>query len=174
MHIVWHLAEEEKQLARAEAHRRQAANEMSGLRGRNNGPEYGAEALKAHMLGAGGEVAVASFLGLKQHLFQEDRAKRGSYDLPPNIDVKTRARHYYDLICFVDEAAEKTLVLATIESKEVRLHGWIKAYDAKQKQWLKTYVPGRTAFFVPKEALRPMQELKACLAAHSLQNTPFN
>ena len=63
MHIVWHLAEEEKQLARAEAHRRQAANEMSGLRGRNNGPEHGAEALKAHMLGAGGEVALRPFWG---------------------------------------------------------------------------------------------------------------
>jgi hypothetical protein len=174
MHIVWRLTEEEKELARAEARRRQQSNECNGLKGRNNGPERGPEALKAHMLGSGGEVAVASFLELKQFLFQENQAKRGSYDLPPDIDVKTRARHYYDLICFVDEAPGKTLVLVTIESKEVRIHGWIKAYDAKQKQWLKTHVPGRTAFFVPKEALRPMQELKTCLAALNLQNTPFS
>jgi len=169
---VWKLSPEERQLAIAEGKRRQKVNAGQGKTGRNKGPEHGDEALRVHILGAGGEMAVASFLGLKQFVFEETDAKRGSYDLPPDIDVKTRARHHYDLICFVDEAPEKTLVLVTIQSKEIRLHGWIKAVDAKRSEWLRTYVQGRTAYFVPKEALRPIQELKQCCAVLTSPNTP--
>lgn len=174
VHIVWRLTEEEKRVAKEEGFRRQQYNEKKGLKGRDKGPTMGDDALRVHTLGAGGEMAVAAYLGLKDHVFKETEAKRGSYDLPPNIDVKTRAKHYYDLACFLDESPEKTLVLVTIQSKEIRLHGWIWAEDAMQEQWKKSHVPGRISYFVPKEALRPMQELKACLDALSLQNTPFS
>ena len=169
---MWKLSAEERRAAIAEGERRQQVTTDRGTAGRNRGPERGDEALRVHILGAGGEMAVASFLELKQFVFEETNAKRGSYDLPPDIDVKTRARHCYDLICFVDEAPEKTLVLVTIQSKEIRLHGWIKAFDAKRPEWLRTYVQGRTAYFVPKEALRPIQELKLCCAVQISQSTP--
>lgn len=158
-HIVWHLSDEEKQLAKAEAARRQAVNERRGLKGRNNGPEDGEQALRIHLLGAGGEVAVASYLGLKHCLFQETSAKRGSYDLPPNIDVKTRSNHDYDLICFRDESPEKALVLVTIQHKEIRIHGWISARDAKRQEWWKERVKDRGCYYVPQKYLRPMSEL---------------
>jgi len=102
---------------------------------------------------------------------KESEARRGSYDLPPDIDVKTRARHYYDLACMLDETSSKTLVLVTIEHREIRIHGWIKAYDAMQDKWKKSHVPGRVSYFVPKENLRPIEELKACLAAQTLPST---
>jgi len=173
-HIVWHLSPSEKALAIAEGERRQEVNVRQGKIGRDRGPTAGHDALRVHVLGAGGEMAVASYLGLKEFVFKEEEAKRGSYDLPPDIDVKTRAKHYYDLACFLDESPEKTLVLVTIEHQEIRLHGWIKAAHAKQDQWKKSHVPGRISYFVPKEALRPMEELKKCLDAQTLLNTPFD
>ena len=77
--------------------RRQGVNEAQGLRGRNGGAWKGSKALDIHLLGAAGEMAVASYLGLKEHLFKETEAKRGSDDLP-GIDVKTRSKASYDLI----------------------------------------------------------------------------
>lgn len=173
-HLVWKLSPSERALSIAEGERRQNVNVAQGKVGRDRGPTDGHDALRVHILGAGGEMAVASYLGLKQHVFQEKEAVRGSYDLPPNIDVKTRAKHYYDLACFLNESPEKTLVLVTIESREIRLQGWIKAHDAKQEQWKRSHVPGRISYFVPKEALRPMAELKQCLDAQTLLNTPFS
>ena len=172
-HIVWQLSPSEKSLAIIEGERRQEMNAQQGKIGRDRGPTKGRDALRVHVLGAGGEMAVASYLGLKEFVFKEKEAKRGSYDLPPDIDVKTRAKHYYDLACFLDESPEKTLVLVTIEHQEIRLHGWIKAGQAKQPQWRKSYVSGRVSYFVPKEALHPMEELKQCLDAQILPSTHF-
>ena len=167
-HIVWQLSPEEKALAIAEGNRRQQTNVAQGKLGRNNGPAEGDRALTFHLLGAGGEMAVACYLGLKQHVFQEMEANRGSADLPFNIDVKTRSRHYYDLICLLDESEDKTLVLVTIQNQEIRLHGWLPAYQAKRKQWEQEYVAGRKCYFVPKKNLRPMDELKQCLDVQTL------
>jgi hypothetical protein len=93
--ITFTFTDEERQAAMEEGARRQRVNEEKGLRGRNNGPRFGKKALDAHLLGAAGEVAVASFLGLKHELFKETEAKRGSCDLP-GIDVKTRSAHSRD------------------------------------------------------------------------------
>lgn len=173
-HIVWQLSPSEKALAIAEGERRQRINLAQGKLGRNNGPAAGEDALRIHLLGAGGEMAVASFLSLKDFVFQESEANRGSADLPFNIDVKTRSRHYYDLICLLDESEDKVLVLVTIQNQEIRLHGWLHAHQAKQPQWRKEHVLGRSCYFVPKENLRSMEELKQCLDAQTLPNTPFD
>ncbi|AEX55978.1 hypothetical protein S-CBS4_gp011 [Synechococcus phage S-CBS4] len=173
-YITWALSPSEKALAIAEGKRRQAVNVAQGKLGRNNGPAHGENALRMHILGAGGEMAVASYLGLKDGVFEEVEANRGSSDLPFDIDVKTRSRHYYDLICLLDEREDKTLVLVTVENREIRLHGWIRASEAKQAQWKKEYVANRPCYFVPKENLRSMEELKECLAAQTLPSTLFD
>lgn len=172
LYTVWHLSDEEKMQVHEEGARRQAVNERQNKMGRNNGPSSGNASLIAHVLGAGGEMAVASFLGLKDFVFQDTEAVRGSADLPFNIDVKTRSRHYYDLICLLDEKDDKILVLVTVEHKEIRIHGWIKASEAKQKQWRKEYVPNRPCYFVPKTNLLPMETLKQCLVAQTLPSMP--
>lgn len=153
--IVFTFSEEDKALVRAEALRRQRVNELKGLKGRNGGPADGSKALLFHKLGAAGELAVADYLHLREFLYQETEAKRGSFDLPLNIDVKTRSRHDYDLICQLDEKPGKTLVLVTIQNKITLIHGWIKSEDAMQEQWRKDPAGGRPAYFIPSFELLP-------------------
>ena len=160
----------QRRLVHAEAQRRQISNEKQGLKGRNNAPASGAVAQRLHTLGAAGEMAVAAFLGLDGHVFQETMARRGSCDLPFSIDVKTRARHYYDLIVQLDEEPGKRLVLVTIENRETRIHGWINSADAMQEKWRKECVKNRPAYFVPKEALLPLSSLQQCLNVPTSQN----
>lgn len=112
-----------------------------------------------HRLGALGEVAVAAHLGLEQHLFAESEAKRGTSDLPGDIEVKTRSRHYYDLIVQRDERPDKKLVLVTIENNRVLIHGWCVAGDVMQERFWADPARGRPAYFVPKNILSPMDTL---------------
>jgi hypothetical protein len=129
-----------------------------GLRGRNGGEWKGSKALDIHLLGAAGEVAVASYLGMKEYLFKETEARRGSDDLP-GMDVKTRSRHQYDLIVQKNENACKKFVLVTIESQKTFLHGWCYGHEAMKEEFWADPARGRPAYFVPKEALSPMETL---------------
>ena len=157
--IEFVFTEEEREAACKEAFRRQAINEIRGLKGRNGGAATGAMALTIHLLGAAGEMAVASYLGLKHCLYQETEAKRGSCDLP-GIDVKTRSKAAYDLIVQKNESPEKKYVLVTIEDKKTIIHGWIGGKDAMRPQYWADPARGRPAYFVPKTALSPMSTLK--------------
>jgi hypothetical protein len=159
--LVFGFSEEDKEIVRAEALRRQRVNESKGLKGRNGGPADGSKALLFHKLGAAGELAVADYLQLREFLYQETEAKRGSFDLPPNIEVKTRSRHDYDLICQLDEKPGKILVLVTIQNKITLLHGWMRSEDAMKEQWRKDPAGGRPAYFVPQSALSSMNALQS-------------
>ena len=141
-----------------EGMRRQRVNEAQGLRGRNKGAWKGDKALEIHLLGAAGEVAVASYLGLKGHLFKETEAKRGSDDLP-GIDVKTRSKASYDLIVQKREDPKKKFVLVTIENQQTLLWGWCYGHEASQKHFWADPARGRPAFFVPKNYLHSMETL---------------
>jgi hypothetical protein len=68
MPIDFVFSEEERLQATEEAMRRQSVNEAKGLRGRNRGAFKGNKALEIHILGAAGEMAVASYLGMKKFL----------------------------------------------------------------------------------------------------------
>lgn len=141
-----------------EGMRRQAVNEAKGLRGRNRGPRFGQKALDVHLLGAAGEMAVASYLGLKHELYKEKEAKRGSDDLP-GIDVKTRSKHSYDLIVQKNENPCKKFVLVTIESQKTLIHGWCYGKEAMEEKFWADPARGRAAYFVPKQYLRPIDTL---------------
>jgi hypothetical protein len=156
--LVFTFSEEDKALVRAEALRRQRINELKGLKGRNGGPEDGDKALRAHMLGAAGELAVASYLGLKDHLFKEAEAKRGSDDLP-GIDVKTRSKSRYDLVVQKHENPSKKFVLVTIENRQTLLHGWCYGREAMNERYWADPARGRPAYFVPQSVLHPMEAL---------------
>jgi hypothetical protein len=158
--ISFVFSEEERRLAMEEGMRRQGVNEAQGLRGRNGGAWKGSKALDIHLLGAAGEVAVASYLGMKEHLFKETEARRGSDDLPGGIDVKTRSKTSYDLIVQKNEDTEKRFVLVTIESQKTLLHGWCYGHEAMQERFWADPARGRPAYFVGKEHLRPMEALK--------------
>lgn len=158
--IEFVFSEEERKQAMEEGERRQRANEAKGLRGRNKGAWRGDKALEIHLLGAAGEMAVASYLGLKEHLYKETEAKRGSADLPDNIDVKTRSKASYDLIVQRGESPDKRFVLVTIQEQKTLIHGWCYGYEAMQEQYWADPARGRPAYFVPKEALKPIESLK--------------
>jgi hypothetical protein len=158
--IEFVFSDEERQQAMEEGLRRQRVNESKALRGRNGGAWKGSKALDIHLLGAAGEVAVASFLGMKEHLFKETEARRGSDDLPGGIDVKTRSKTCYDLIVQKGSDARKKYVLVTIESQRTLLHGWCYGHEAMQEQFWADPARGRPAYFVTKEHLRPMETLK--------------
>jgi hypothetical protein len=157
--ISFVFSEEERRLAIEEGMRRQHVNEARGLRGRNGGAWQGSKALDIHLLGAAGEVAVASYLGLKEHLFKEKEARRGSDDLPGGIDVKTRSKAAYDLIVQRNESPDKKFVLVTVENQQTLIHGWCYGHEALQEQYWADPARGRPAYFVPKEALRSIDEL---------------
>lgn len=152
------FSDEERTLAMAEGMRRQGTNESQKLRGRNGGAWRGPKALDIHLLGAAGEMAVASHLGLKSFLYQETQAKRGSDDLP-GIDVKTRSKHKYDLIVQKNEDPRKKFVLVTIEDQTTLLHGWCYGEEAMKDEYWADPARGRPAYFVPKDVLRSMNTL---------------
>jgi len=156
--IEFIFTDEEREMARAEGFRRQSVNEAQGLRGRNGGAWKGSKALDIHLLGAAGEVAVASYLGLKEHLFKETEAKRGSDDLP-GIDVKTRSSARYDLIVQRQSDPNKKFLLVTIENRQTLLHGWCYGHEAMKEAYWSDPAKGRPAYFVGKEHLHPMEAL---------------
>ncbi len=149
---------EERQAAMEEGIRRQSVNEAQRLRGRNGGASFGSKALEIHLLGAAGEVAVASYLGLKEHLFKETNAKRDSDDLP-GIDVKTRSKASYDLIVQRQSDPNRKFVLVTIENRQTLLHGWCYGHEGMKEIYWADPARGRPAYFVPQSALRPMETL---------------
>lgn len=155
------LSPDDLALAEAEAVRRQSQNESKNLRGRNKAPNRGEKALKMHLLGCLGEVAVAELLEMREHLFQAQNAVRGSADLPGNIEVKTRSKHAYDLLVQLDDDLRKTFVLATHEGGNVvQVWGWIRGREAARKEWIREFVRGRPCYAVPQKALNPVESIK--------------
>jgi hypothetical protein len=149
---------EERQAAMEEGMRRQSVNEAKGLRGRNGGASFGSKALEIHLLGAAGEMAVASYLGMKSFLYQATEAERGSDDLP-GIDVKTRSKASYDLIVQRQSDPNRKFVLVTIENRQTLLHGWCYGHEGIKEIYWADPARGRPAYFVPQSALRPMEAL---------------
>lgn len=156
--ISFVFTEEEKNLAMEEGMRRQGVNEEKGLRGRNGGAWKGSKALDIHLLGAAGEMAVASHLGMKDFLYKETQAKKGSDDLP-GIDIKTRSKHSYDLIVQKREDPRKKFVLVTIENQKTLIHGWCYGHEAMKEEFWADPARGRPAYFVAKEHLHSMESL---------------
>jgi len=156
--IEFVFSAQERKQATKEGHRRQSVNEAKGLRGRNKGASLGDKALEIHLLGAAGEMAVASHLGMKDLIYKEVEAKRGSDDLP-GIDVKSRSKHKYDLIVQKNEDPQKKFVLVTIENQKTLIHGWCYGKEAMEGKYWADPARGRPAYFVPKSALRPIDTL---------------
>ena len=147
-----------------EGERRQRTNESLRLVGRNFGPASGSKALDIHVLGAKGELAVAQYLNLESHVFQDETPTRGSVDLPPNIDVKTRSKHWMDLVVQLDDNSSKVFVHATSENDVVRLHGWSYGNRIMKSCFVQDPAQGRPAYFVSSWALHPMGSLKEFVA----------
>lgn len=157
--VEFFFTEEQRLRAQQEGLRRQRANLVKDLKGRNNAPTRGAEAQQMHLIGAAGEMAVACYLGLEEFLYQDERPVRGSCDLP-GIDVKTRTKHWHDLLVQLDDRKDKTFVLVTIQHRRTFIHGWIDGTDCMKESFIRTFKLGRTCYAIPKENLHPIEELR--------------
>ena len=152
---------QQRQLIKAEAVRRQTENEKAGRRSRNNGASYGSKAMFHHQVGSAGEYAVALYLEMVEHLYLDRDPVRGNADLPCDIDVKARSKHYYEMLCQKDERPSKVLVLVTCEPRtSTRIHGWLYAHECMKPQYWKEWVPGRGCYSVPQSDLRSPESLK--------------
>jgi len=157
--VAFIFSDGERHQAFEEGKRRQQVNETKKLRGRNGGASIGSKALEIHLLGAAGEMAVASYLNLKNFLYLETEANRNSSDLPGDIDVKTRSKHKYDLIIQRNENPNKRFVLVTIENKQTLIHGWCYGKDGMKDEYWADPARGRPAYFVPKNVLKDISTM---------------
>lgn len=154
------LSQDELNMAEMEATRRQSENEARGLRGRNKAPEKGEKALKMHLLGCVGEIAVAKYLGLQRHVFASKTAVRGSADLPGNIEVKSRSKHGYDLLIQLSDDPSKIFVLVTHEEGNlVKIVGWTYGRDSMRTEWVREFVRGRPCYAIPQKELNPIESI---------------
>lgn len=162
--FVDHCLDERSVLkATKEGQRRQLVNETSGLKGRNYAPAAGNLSLSIHLLGAKGELALAQYLNMEDEVFKDQIPTRGSVDLPPNIDVKTRSRHWMDLVVQLDDNPQKVFVHATCENNFVRLHGWTYGHRVMKDCFQQDPAGGRPAYFVRASVLHSMSLLKDIL-----------
>lgn len=148
------LSQEDISRAEQEAQRRQRHNEQLKLKGRNRAHSSGEKALELHRLGCIGEIAVASHLGIKDAVFSQKDAVRGSADLPGNIEVKTRPKHNYDLLIQLDDDPSKVFVLVTHQDGDTRIIGWAYGKDVMKSIWVREFVRGRPCYAVPQKALK--------------------
>jgi hypothetical protein len=153
------LSSEQLAAANAEAVRRQTENEAKGLRGRNRAPAVGEKALAMHRLGCIGEMAVATYMGLQDYVYGDKVPIKNSADLPGELEVKTRAKHGYDLLIQIDGDPNKIYVLVTHEGRDTELVGWIRGKDAMRKEWIKEYVRGRPCYAVKQSSLKDIESL---------------
>jgi hypothetical protein len=119
-----------------------------------------------HELGTLGEMAVAEYLGMSDRVFSSAEPVWGSSDLPHDVEVKTRSRHWHDLIVQKGERPDKIVVLVTIEGGDIRLQGWCKAGDVMEERYWSDPAGGRAAYFIPKNLLEPAETLKDLLSTH--------
>lgn len=170
--VEFQFSQSQREVAIREGQRRQSYNEEKGFRGRNKAPERGQTAKDMHLLGAAAEVAVATYLGAEKYLFAEKSPVRGSCDLP-GIDVKCRARHYYDLLVQIDDNLDKTFVLVTIEKGKTYLHGFIKGSEVPTKGTIREFIPGRPCYAVNQSKLKPIEMLKDSYDADKISREPI-
>lgn len=110
-----------------------------------------------HIEGALGEIVVAKALGIYWG---------GTVNTFKNIpdvgklEVRTRSKNDYDLIVRENDDSNSIYVLVTGQAPEFYLVGWIKGHDAKVQKFVQTYGGRPPAYFVPHNALNPIEDLK--------------
>ena len=117
--------------------------------------QKGADGLALHVLGAAGELAFAK---------ATNRFWSGSIDTFSNpdvgaIQVRTRSKHDYELLVRVKDDDEAIYVLVTGQIPEFRVRGWMFGKEAKRKEWALTHGDRPSAFFVPHDEMRAIEDL---------------
>lgn len=98
--------------------------------------------------GAMGEYALSKYLDK----FWDGKGEWGLCDVG-DFDVRTRSRHYYDLIVHDSDDGDRFIFLITGLNGSYRIHGGMYAREAKQQKYWKDPAGGRPAYFVPQSDL---------------------
>jgi hypothetical protein len=108
--------------------------------------------LPHHKMGSYAEFAVAKALNLYPGFTVNHFA---GPDIEPNIEVRSAPRGR--LILNDQDNSFRKYVLVLGEAPSLELVGWIWGYEGQKKEFLRDLKNGRPpAYFVPREALRPM------------------
>jgi hypothetical protein len=115
----------------------------------------------AHIEGACAELAVAKYLGLFWHALLPKLSQRAHPDVGRNIQVKRRPENGRgrDLRLHENDLDDAPYVLVVGTAPTYELRGWILGVDGKQAEYLNPG-DGRPCYFVPREKLRPMSDLR--------------
>lgn len=118
------------------------------------------QALNMHIMGARAEMAARIYLGPVEWNAYTDGSVHGLPDFQDWIDVRGRAKDYYELIVKPADRPDLAYVLISTEKHPTYwLRGWVWGSEAKNPRFWKDPGTGRPAFFVPAQELRPMHEM---------------
>jgi hypothetical protein len=143
------LTEYELQLAAGVGVRRHIASLVGGHRQVAAGVEATGDWTQ-NIEGACGELAVAKMLGRYWNGSVNTFTVGGDVGA---LQVRTRSRHYYDLIVRDKDRDGDWFVLATGVSPNYLVRGYIRAGDAKRDEWRADHGGHGPAWFVPQGAL---------------------
>lgn len=157
----------EMMIAYQVAAQRRIMNMKKGLRGKFGAPEGdGSEELD--IISTRGEMAVAKGLNL---YWSGSVGDYGAVDVGGLVEVRTRTKDWHSLIIHKEDKPESPYVLVDASRQpDMRLVGWMYARDAMdEKFWSDPSGKNRPAYFVPQDALRPMDDLVSILRGTSIQ-----
>lgn len=117
------------------------------------------EDLEMHVKGVVGEYAAAKVLGIP-FTGSVDTFKSET-DLSGNIEVRFRSNPTWDLIVRPTDGLDnkKVVLVRGLPPGAVEVAGWIWGREAKREEWWKNHGNLKPAWWVPAEALRPMEEI---------------
>lgn len=134
--------------------------QISNLRDRRI-DAYGAQkemGWQYHIEGACGEKAFAKFCGIYwSGAIGDLKADDVGY-----FQVRTNSRDNGDLILHYNDPDDRIFVLLTGLAPTYTIQGWLWGGEGKNDCWWRESAPGkgRSAFFVPQTALRPIAEIR--------------
>jgi hypothetical protein len=114
---------------------------------------------RTHILGASGEVAACKALN-REWDRTVDTYK--APDIRPDIQVRTRFCHSYDLLIRNADKDDERYILVTWEHQRPTrflVRGWLWGYEAKQTQFLQGFGNRPKAYFVPATRLHSICNL---------------
>ena len=115
-----------------------------------------------HVEGAAAEMATAKAFGwywsASVNTFQDA-------DIGNRIQIRWRSKPTYELIVRPKDRDEDYFILVRGQSPQYEIVGGILGRDAKRDEWLQTYGGRKPAYFVPNDALCPVEEMADAVAA---------
>jgi hypothetical protein len=126
-------------------------NSEADKAGRRHVADFEGDGRDNHIVGAAGEMAFCyvSFRTWSKSV----NTFKSKPDVDPDIDVRTRRRHDYDLLVRSGEVFTRKFVLVTGTLPTFCVRGWIQGRDARRDEWKKSYGGRPSAWFVPQSYL---------------------